>query len=213
MKTLSYCIILLFLFLEPYTVLAQDENYRPGLLFREDWKEIPAELPVTQKHVLTPGLILSLYGPGKDSIKKSHHEQPLDDPYYIWSGQCIGTWALTLKHKDNLADLSGFAKISWRTKQAGFRQLHIILKLEDGTWLVSDLADGTSKDWRINEFNIMDINWYVLDIDRIVEMRIAEHPDLTRVDEIGFTDLMPGGGSLACSRIDWIEVYAKPVKR
>jgi hypothetical protein len=35
--------------------------------------------------------------------------------------------------------------------------------------------------------------------------------DLSRVDEIGFTDLMPGGGSDACSRLDWIEVYGKPV--
>jgi hypothetical protein len=40
-----------------------------------------------------------LYGPGKDSIKKSHHETPPDDPYYIWSGLCTGNWAVTLKQK------------------------------------------------------------------------------------------------------------------
>jgi hypothetical protein len=27
------------------------------------------------------------------------------------------------------------------------------------------------------------------------------------VEEVGFTDLMPGGISAACSRLDWIEVY------
>ena len=37
--------------------------------------------------------------------------------------------------------------------------------------------------------------------------------DLSRVDEIGFTDLMTGGKSKACSRIDWIEVYGKSVDR
>lgn len=213
MRNLSYCIILHILLFQSGKVLAQDENYRPDLLFREDFKEIPAELPVNQKHISNPDLILTLYGPGQDSIKKSHHDQPSDDPYYIWSGRCIGTWALTLKCKNKLVDLSGYAKIKWRTKQSGFRQLHIIIKLYDGTWLISDLTDGSSKDWRMNEFNIMDINWYILDINRIVEKGIVNNPDLTRVDEIGFTDLMPGGESYACSRIDWIEVYAKPVKR
>jgi len=44
-------------------------------------------------------------------------------------------------------------------------------------------------------------------------------PDLGRVDEIGFTDLMrgmlsPAGmSSPAASRVDWIEVYARAVKR
>jgi len=33
------------------------------------------------------------------------------------------------------------------------------------------------------------------------------------VDEIGFTDLMAGGGSPASSRVDWIEVYGRPVSR
>jgi hypothetical protein len=33
------------------------------------------------------------------------------------------------------------------------------------------------------------------------------------VDEIGFTDLMTGGASDACSRLDWIEVYGKSIDR
>ena len=41
----------------------------------------------------------------------------------------------------------------------------------------------------------------------------AKDPDLSRVDEIGFTDLMHGGGSPACSRLDWIEVWGKAVPR
>jgi len=33
------------------------------------------------------------------------------------------------------------------------------------------------------------------------------------VDEIGWTDLMTGGGTPASSRVDWFEVYGWPVKR
>jgi len=54
---------------------------RPSLMFREDWKELPAATPVTQEHVANPALTLHRYGPGKDEIKKSHHDQPKDDPY------------------------------------------------------------------------------------------------------------------------------------
>ena len=39
-----------------------------------------------------------------------------------------------------------------------------------------------------------------------------ENPDLTKVDEIGWTDLSVGGNT-AASSADWIEVYGKPVKR
>ncbi|MGE5568503.1 MAG: hypothetical protein ACM3S5_05625 [Rhodospirillales bacterium] len=191
-------------------LLAQD---RPGLFFREDWKELPAALPVTQEHVANPDLVMSLYGPGKAGIKKSHHDTPADDPYYIWNGDCQGTWAITLRHKTAFADLTGQAKIRWRSKQSGFRQLRIILKLADGTWLVSDESDGPSRDWREREFNIQDIRWRRLDIEKVVEGDWARNPNLSRVDEIGWTDLMRGGGTPASSRVDWIEVYAKTVKR
>ena len=188
-------------------------SYRPGLFFREDWKEIPAEIPLSQKHVDNNELVVQLYGPGKDSLKKSNHERPVDDPFYVWSGLCLGNWLVSLKHKESNVDLSGYSKIIWRTKQAGLRQLHIALKKADGSWLVSDQFDDASKDWRIREFNLQDINWFKLDIDLVVEKGPVKDPDLSDIEEIGFTDLMPGGQSASCSRLDWIEVYGKPVKR
>jgi hypothetical protein len=202
--------ILLVLFVGFASLWAQE---RPRLFFREDWEEIPAATPVTEEHVANPNLLLSTHGPGKAGIKKSHHDKPADDPFYIWSGECPANWAVSLRHKAALVDLSGQAKIRWRTKQAGFRQLRIILKLADGTWLVSDQSDPASLDWRELEFNLADIRWRKLDIETIVEGAWVDKPNLGRVDEIGFTDLMRGGGSIACSRLDWIEVYGKPVKR
>lgn len=186
---------------------------RPPLFFREDWKETPAALPVTPDHVANPDLRMALYGPGKQGIKKSHHDTPADDPYYIWTGECPANCAITLRHKSAWVDLTGQAKIRWRSKQAGFRLLRILLKLADGTWLVSDQFDDASADWRVREFHVGDIRWRRLDVAKVVEGAWVERPDLSTVDEIGWTDLMAGGGSIACSRVDWIEVYGKPVKR
>ena len=193
--------------------VAAQENYRPGLFFREDWKETPAEIPLNQKHVANPDLTVQLYGAGKDSLKKSNHPQPIDDPFYVWSGLCLENWMVSLKHNSQNVDLTGFAKIRWRSKQFGLRQLRIAVKLANGNWLVSDQFSGPSKDWRINEFNIQDITWYNLDVKRMAEVGVAKNPDLSNVEEVGFTDLMPGGKSASCSRLDWIEVDGKPVKR
>ncbi len=192
--------------------LAADAG-RPGLFFREDFKETPPETPVTQAHIANPNLVLALYGPGKAGVKKSHHDQPADDPYYIWTGTCTGPAVVTLHHRSSFVDLTGHAKLRWRSKQSGFRFLRIVLKLADGKWLVSDQYDDASDDWRVREFNFSDIHWRRLDIATVTEGDWAPAPDLSKVDEIGFTDLTAGGGSPASSRVDWIEVDGRPVIR
>ena len=185
---------------------------RSVLFFREDWKELPAALPVTQNHVANPDLKLSLYGPGRAEIKKSNHPHIPNDPYYIWSGECKANWAVTLHHSKKTVDLSGKdAAVRFRSKQSGFRQLHIILKLEDGTWLVSDEAAGYTEDWSETEWVIRELRWRKLNIEDIVEGAFVEKADLTNVQEIGFTDLMRGGGTPASSRLDWLEVYGEAV--
>lgn len=191
---------------------AQDrpkETNRPGLLFREDWKETEAELPITAAHVANPDLVMTLHGPGKSSIKKSHHDKPADDPFYVWSGECRANWAVSLRRRSGSMDLRGQAKVRWRSMQSGFRALRLIVQTGDSGWLVSDLSDGPSRDWRVTEFNISDIHWRRLDLARVVEGAWVENPDLSKVREIGFTDLMPGGSSPASSRLDWIEVWAR----
>ena len=189
---------------------AQD---RPPLFFREDWKETPMATPVTQDHVANENLLLSLHGPGKEGIRKSHHDQPADDPYYIWSGVAGGNWAVSLRHKTNDVDLRGQSRIKWRAKQAGFRFLRPIIKLANGEWLVASGYDDASADWRECEFIVADLTWRRLNIEKVIEGRVVRNPDLSRVVEIGFTDLMTGGDSDACSRLDWIEVWGRPVER
>lgn len=196
--------LLLFFFLSVHVSNAQ---YRPAVFFREDFKETPAEIPINQNHISNSNLKLKLYGPGKDLIKKSNHDKPEDDPFYVWSGLCEGNWALSFEHSQHNVDLSSYAKIKWRSKQSGFRSLRLILKLESGNWIIGDISDGPASDWREFEIIISDISWRHFDIEKIIELKPAQRPDLSAVLEIGFTDLMPGGGSDACSRLDWIEVW------
>jgi hypothetical protein len=203
MKLLKYLrFLIIFLYL-PGVASAQ------ALFFREDWKETAAEIPVTQAHVANPDLIMTLFGPGRVGVKKSNHPDVLNDPFYIWSGECKGTWAVSLRHKSRVADLGGNAKIVWRTKQSGFRQLRVIIKLNDNTWLVSDQFDGPAEGWQEKEFRISGLQWRRLNIETITEGLWVKNPDLSKVEEIGFTDLMTGGMTPASSRLDWIEVYGR----
>lgn len=182
------------------------------LFFREDWTETPAASPITQAHVSNADLVLALYGSGAAHLKKSHHDQPADDPFYLWSGDAEGPWAATLSHRRYWVDLRGPAKVRWRSRQSGFRRLHLLLRLPDDVWVISDQAEGESSDWRVHEFSVGELRWRQFDPLKVTEGRPAA-PDLSRVVEVGFSDLMRGGGTPASSRLDWIEVYGQRVSR
>lgn len=183
------------------------------LIFREDWAETPAARPVTQDHVANPDLLISLHGPGHHEIKKSHHEEMENDPYYIWSGKCAGNWGLSLRHRRFLVDFSSGGVVRWKTRQSGIRQLHLIIKLEDGPWFVSIDSTGPSADWQVGEIDIGATQWEYLDINTISTKGAAPNLQTNKVDAIGFSDLMRGGESGNCSRIDWIEVWGNPISR
>jgi hypothetical protein len=210
MKVLKYSLCCILGVSICFAVHAQSKS---GLFFREDWKEIEAALPVTPAHVSNPDLVLSLHGPARDAVKKSNHPNIPNDPFYIWSGECKSNWAVSLRHRNGLVDLGGNARIKFRSKQSGFRQLRVIMKLADGTWLVSDQHAGPTDDWTEKEFVLADIRWRKLNIDAVTEGAWVEHANLTRVEEIGFTDLMAGGGTPASSRLDWIEVWGKAINK
>jgi len=94
--------------------------------------------------------------------------------------------------------------------------VHPILKLADGSWLAGDVAQGELLDWHESEFSIADVRWIKFDPERGVTVgNPIDKPDLSKVDEIGFSDLMPasGHGPGGWSDVGKIEVYAKPVPR
>ena len=200
-------------------------NY-PPIFFREDWKfdsSVPNQnTPREPEHTIVPGDVKSsnlevrLYGDkaGTRTVIQPYNE----DITYVMSLLCTSNWAITLRDKTNDVDLTGLATIKWRTRVSGFHLLRPILKLADGTWLIGDKTVGLSTDWVESEIQLYDVRWRNLDIENVVEGREAQwvdKPDLSRVEEIGFTDLMRGAGhgSGGGSRIDWIQVTGKPVPR
>ena len=190
---------------------------RAPLFFREEWKQTPGagEHAVGTEGVANSNLELKLYGGGKD-LQITGDTGSESNPLHLWTGLCTSTCAATLRDKNNFVDLSGLGKIRWLTKVSGFHQVHPIVKLADGTMLVGDRADGSTADWLQSEFLLSEVRWLRLDPEKILTKgTIVAKPDLSKVDEIGFTDLMPGSGHGQGGWVDvaFFEVYGKPVKR
>ncbi|PYS50290.1 MAG: hypothetical protein DMG13_21385 [Acidobacteria bacterium] len=201
---------------------APAERRRPGpapLFFREDWKPVPGlpvEHPIDQLGVGNPNLELKLYGPASKDIQENGMPQDTNNPTHVWTGLCEGPCALAFREKNNYVDLTGPAKIRWNIKVSGFHKVRPLIKLADGTWLVGDHEDGTVSDYHVYEFSINDVRWIKMDINKVYTRgNLLEKVDLTKVDEIGFADLMPGSGHGDGGYVDvgWVEVYGKPVKR
>jgi hypothetical protein len=191
---------------------------RVPLFFREEWKIAPGakEHGVTQDEVASANLELKLYGESGKEIQATGSATDPNNPPHVWTGLCTSPCAVALRDKTASVDLSGAAKIRWVTKVSGLHQVHPIVKLADGTWLVGDHADGSTADWHENEFSMSEVRWLKLDVDKVVTKgNWVEHPDLTKVDEVGFTDLLPGSGHGpgGWSDVAAFEVYGKPVKR
>jgi hypothetical protein len=191
---------------------------RPPLFFREEWKQTPAggEHPVTPESIANPNLELKLYGATSKEVQLTGAATDENNPTHVWTGLCSTPCAVAFRDRNSFADLSGLARIKWVTKVSGFHQVRPIVKLADGTWLVGDHPDGSTVDWLTSEFSLADLRWLRLDIANVyTKGNFIEKPDLTKVDEVGFVDLLPGSGHGPGGWIDVaaIEVYGKPVKR
>jgi len=191
---------------------------RPTLFFREEWgqTEKGGEHPTGPESVTNPNLELKLYGPTGKEVLLTGAKGDDNNPIHLWTGMCSSPCAIALRDKNSMADLTGLARIRWTTKMSGLHQVHPIVKLADGTWLVGDKGDGSVTDWRTSEVNFSELRWLRLDIDKVVTKgNFVQNPDLSKVDEIGFVDLMPGSGHGAggWSDVAAIEVYAATVKR
>jgi hypothetical protein len=157
-----------------------------------------------------------VYGPSAKELLLTGAVTDENNPIHIWTGMCTTPCAVALRHKTHTADLSGLARLRWNTKVSGFHQIRPIVKLADGTWLVGDRTDGTVRDWLFTEFSFGDVRWLRLDIARAVTTgTVLDKVDLSKVDEIGFVDLMPGSGHGQGGWVDvaQIEVYANSAPR
>jgi hypothetical protein len=191
---------------------------RAPLFLREEWKPTAtgAEAAVTPAAVSNPNLELKLYGASGKDIQLTGNAGDDNNPLHLWTGLCESPCAAALRDKNNMVDLTGLARIKWVTKMSGLHQVRPIVKLADGTWLVGDRATGSVVDWHTDEFSISDVRWLRIDIDKVLTKgNFVDKPDLSKVDEVGFVDLMPGSGHGpgGWADVGLIEVYGKPVKR
>ena len=206
------------------TAPARTGPSRPALFFSETWKPLPTPPDdhgawgMSQQGVANPNLQLTLHGTSGKEIQLVAVRGSADVyPVNLWTGTTTSPSGASLRDRNNFVDLTDpLAKIRWVVRTSGFHQVRPIVKLADGTWLVGDHATGPSLDFNIDDVSIADLRWLKLDAARMVAVgNWIEKPDLSKVDEVGFADLMPGsghgpGGYVNVGRI---EVYGKPVKR
>jgi hypothetical protein len=192
---------------------------RPPLFFKEEWKQTEkgGEHPVDVATALSnPNLELKLYGPTAKEFLMTGAAGDENNPTHLWTGMCTSPCAATLRDKTNMVDLSGLARIKWNTKMSGFHQVRPLIKLADGTYLVGDAADGSTTDWLWSEISVADVKWLKVDVATgVTKGNVVPNVDLTKVDEVGYIDLMPGSGHGpgGWSDVAQIEVYGRPVKR
>ncbi len=190
---------------------------RPGLFFKEEWRqsEQGGEHPLEAASNSNPQLDFKLYVPsGQIVLVGAAGDENV--PIHVWTGLCTSPCAVAFRDKSHFADLSGLARIRMNTKMSGFHRVRPIVKLADGTWWVGDIATGTTRDFLVSEISYADLRWLKLDIHRVVTLgNLVSKLDLTKVDEIGFADLMPasGHGPGGWADVAQIEVYAHAVPR
>jgi hypothetical protein len=195
------------------------ERGRPPLFFREEWKQTEkgGEHPVTPAEALSnPNLQLTLHGPAASEFLMTGSAGDENNPTHLWTGMCTSPCGATLRDTANMVDLSGLARIKWNTKTSGFHQIRPLIRLADGTYLVGDAAHGSPSDWLWSEIPLADVRWLRLDVATgLTKGTFVANPDLTRVDEVGYIDLMPGSGHGpgGWSDVAQIEVYGRPVRR
>lgn len=203
-------------------------NTPPPLFFKEAWQIAgPAHAFAPGENVLTnANLELKLYGPSAAAADPDKRIWISTPPINIWTGMTTTPSAATLRDKENYVDLSGLAKIRWITRASGFHVVHPVLKLADGTYLIGEHADANTSGFLESEFIVSTQRWMKLDIERVVvkgtygpgqeaSAWVRDAVDLSKVDEVGFADLIPGSGHGAGGYVNVasFEVYGKPVKR
>ena len=194
----------------------------PTLLFEEKWTRAPMAQPMLQANLGNQHLILHAYG-DTNGIRKTYH--PTED--YTYTGETKSNWALTVSDPKNLWDLTGNAKIMVRTRNSGYRFTHVVIKTADGRYYASEEGSGESSEWMNVDYVFSTLHWRsLLMVDRPTNASNRRQPDpnlvpiipqgkatpeLSRVEEVGFSDLMPGGWIPATTRVNSFALYGKNV--
>jgi len=206
----------------------------PPLFMKVEWVRPAAQentkvryMPI-QDNIADSNVLISYYGAGAKQVLTTGQPGSASVPYGIWSGTAETPFAMTFKPKNgNYVDLTGLASIRWWTKTSGFHEIRPVLKLANGTLIVGDVGFQSITKLTVGEFAPASVHWIKLDPTKIVTLNSGReaanpsgeiwvpNPDLSKVEEIGFVDLMPGSGHGTGGWIQLgnIKVYGKPVPR
>ena len=191
---------------------------RPALLFKEEWKQPPytgtlndENRRATQDAVTNPRLELKLYGTDARNVGVYNHEGRFD----LWTGVVTSPVAIMLRDKGNYVDLTGLSRLRAIVRTLALHVIHPVVKLADGTYVAGSRVFDTEGEYIQEEVRFGGMRWHKLDPQKVVTTVEVMSPDLTRVDEVGFVDLAPGGGHgiAGAFNVSTLELYAKPVPR
>jgi hypothetical protein len=150
-------------------------------------------LSLTQGSVTTPNVDLQLYGDGGNIIVATGSGANLPRTFF---GLCKGPCGFTLRDRSNYFDLRGRASIKFITIVSGFHRVRPIVRLADGTLLIGDQAEGSVADYHQYTISFSECRWLRLDPVRGVTLGTwVQNPDLSKVDEVGYFDVIPGSGA------------------
>jgi hypothetical protein len=186
-----------------------------------------ARVPLTQTAVTTPNVDVQLYGDGKNIVVAAGNGPQLPRLFF---GLCTGPCGFTLRDRQNAFDLRGRASIRFTTIVSGFHRVRPIIRLADGTLLIGDQAEGSPADYHRYDISFADCRWLALDPVRGVTLGGTwVQADLSRVEEVGVFDVIPGSGAWTSPGLPvekqpappaggWIaissfEVWAQPARR
>lgn len=199
----------------------------PTLVMKVEWTRPAAtadqQLAVTQENIVGPDLEMKFYGPAAKKMLTTNGANPRG----AFSGECDGPFAITYRHKGHAMDLSGASRISWQVRTSGYHVVRPVVKLADGTLLVGEHASESVPIVAQIEFSLSGMRWIKLDAERAVTVNSDaargggvnevwhRNLDLSKVEEVGFADLIPasGHGVGGLVVVAGIEVYGRPVPR
>jgi hypothetical protein len=144
---------------------------RPPLLFSEGWKLPPHTGEPTDENMrFTPAAVTNqrlearLYGADAKVVRAAVHEDRVD----LWNGMATSPVAITLRDRRNYVDLTGAARLRLTVRTNAIPPLHPVVKLSDGTLIVSDRAIDTYGEFLTLEIAFSNMRWYGLDPARLI---------------------------------------------
>ncbi len=191
---------------------------RPPLLFSEGWQLPPHSGDATDENMrFTPAVVTNarlearLYGSDAKVVRAAVHEDRVD----LWNGMATSPVAITLRDTRNYVDLTGAARLRLTVRTNAVHPLNPVVKLADGTLIVSDRGIDTHGEFLTTEIAFTNMRWYGLDPSTVTVLTEVKNPDLSRVDEVGVVMLAPGGGhGIAGSmNLSTVELFAHPRPR